>query len=157
MDLNKLNRPDSAQNQGVSGKQSNPILPEGLMSKINSLNNRTTANRLYAGYNNHNNWMQTASIDYAEIIKFFNEVIKDKETQNELFYSLHNICVNRLNAMFTAFGVFNEQSSYINLKIIDKIGSTFTSRILINGFFTNTSLLCLSNSSLPGTCLKYHS
>ena len=135
LDLNKLKSTDNNESRSSGAPQTNPILPEGLVSKINSLNNRTTANRMYAGYS-RTNWMQTASIDYAEIIKFLNEVIKDKDTQGELFYSLHNICVNRLNAMFTAFGVFNEQSNYINLKIIDKIGSTFTSRILINGHET---------------------
>lgn len=132
LDLNKIKKTENSESQSVTGKLSNPIIPDGLVSRINSLNNRTTANRLYAGYG-HSNWMQTASVDYAEVIKFFNEVVKDKDTQNELFYSLHNICVNRLNAMFTALGIYNERSSYINLKIIDKIGSTFTSRILING------------------------
>ena len=136
LDFNKVtDNNKSSENKGINTNQSNPIIPAGLVSKINSLNNRTTANRLYAGYN-QKSWIPAENIDYNEIIKFINEVIKDKETQNELFYSLHNIFVNKMNAMFTAFGLFNEQSSYINLKIIDKIGSTFTSRVLINGHDT---------------------
>ena len=50
-----------------------------------------------------------------------------------MFYSLHNIFINKLNASFSAFGLYHEQSKCINFKIIDKIGSTFTSRVLING------------------------
>ena len=116
-------------------KQSNPILTSDIVSKINSLNTRTTANRFYGGYNQQN-WKPAQHTDVMEILRCFNEVIKDKETQNELFYSLHNIFVNKLNAMFSAFGTYNEQSKCINLKIIDKIGSTFSSRVLINGHHT---------------------
>lgn len=122
----------NAEHQGFERKQSNPIIPSGLISKINSINNRTTANRMYAGYNNKT-WRTYENIDYQEVIKFINEVIRGKETQNELFYSLHNIFINKLNASFSAFGLYHEQSKCINFKIIDKIGSTFTSRVLING------------------------
>lgn len=122
----------NAEHQGFEKKQSNPIIPSGLISKINSINNRTTANRMYAGYNNKT-WRTYENIDYQEVIKFINEVIRGKETQNELFYSLHNIFINKLNASFSAFGLYHEQSKCINFKIIDKIGSTFTSRVLING------------------------
>ena len=122
----------NAEHQGFERKQSNPIIPSGLISKINSINNRTTANRMYACYNNKT-WRTYENIDYQEVIKFINEVIRGKETQNELFYSLHNIFINKLNASFSAFGLYHEQSKCINFKIIDKIGSTFTSRVLING------------------------
>lgn len=111
--------------------QSNPIIPSGLISKINSANNRTTANKMYAGYN-YKSWRSAESIDYPELIKFINEIMAGKETQNELFYSLHNIFANKLNATFSAYGLYNSQSNCINFKIIDKIGSTFASRIILN-------------------------
>ena len=117
---------------GVESKHSNPIIPSGLISKINTINNRTTANRMYAGYN-QKAWRTSENIDYHEVIKFINEVTYNKDNKNELFYSLHNIFVNKLNASFSAFGLYCEQSNCINFKIIDKIGSTFTSRILLNG------------------------
>ncbi|MBS4759296.1 MAG: diguanylate cyclase [Clostridium sp.] len=140
---------------GIPIKHSNPIIPNGLISKINTINNRTTANRMYAGYN-QKSWRTSENIDYQEVIKFINEVTQGKETQNELFYSLHNIFVNKLNSTFTAFGLYSEQSKCINFKIIDKIGSTFTSRILINGsenpvekaFLSKTPSYVSSNSFL---------
>ena len=123
---------NSTDNNRVEQKQSNPIIPTGLISKINNINNRTTANRMYAGYNTRI-WKTAESIDYQELIKYVNEILIGKESQNELFYSLHNIFTNKLNASFSAFGLYNSQSNCINFKIIDKIGSTFSSRILING------------------------
>lgn len=124
-DVKKVNR----------SSQSNPIIPNDIVSKINSMGTRTTTNRFYGGYNQQN-WKPSGQVDIQEILRYLNEVTKDKETQNELFYSLHNIFVNKMNSMFTAFGTYNEQSNCINLKIIDKIGSTFSSRILINGHET---------------------
>lgn len=145
---------DSAK-QGLETKHSNPIIPNGLISKINSINSRTTANRLYAGYN-QKSWRTSENIDYQEVIKFINEVTQGKDTQNELFYSLHNIFVNKLNSTFTAFGLYHEQSNCINFKIIDKIGSTFTSRVVLNdsgnpvehAFRTKSSMFVPSNSFL---------
>ena len=87
---------------------------------------------MYAGYN-QKAWRTSENIDYHEVIKFINEVTYNKDNKNELFYSLYNIFVNKLNAGFSAFGLYCEQSNCINFKIIDKIGSTFTSRILLNG------------------------
>lgn len=123
---------NSTDNNRLEQKQSNPIIPNGLISKINNINNRTTANRMYAGYNTKI-WKTAESIDYQELIKYVNEILIGKESQNELFYSLHNIFTNKLNASFSAFGLYNSQANCINFKIIDKIGSTFSSRILING------------------------
>ena len=142
------------QDIGFEQKQSNPIIPSGLISKINNINNRTTANRMYANYNK--SWKTSENIDYQEVIKFINEILIGKETQNELFYSLHNIFTNKLNATFSAFGLYNEQANCINFKIIDKIGSTFSSRILINGsdtpvekaFITRTTQFAQSSNFL---------
>lgn len=126
------NNTDTAQGQkGFTQNHSNPIIPSGLISKINTINNRTTANKMYAGYNK--SWRTSENIDYQEVIKFINEVTQGKESQSELIYSLHNIFTNKLNSSFTAFGLYCKQSNCINFKIIDKIGSTFTSRVLING------------------------
>ena len=119
-------------NISVDKKHSNPIIPNGLISKINSINNHTTSNRMYAGYNNKM-WRISENVDYEELIKFLNEVTEKKETQNELFYSLHNVFTNKLSATFSALGLYCKQSNCINFKIVDKIGSTFSSRIIING------------------------
>ena len=65
---------NSTDNNRVEQKQSNPIIPTGLISKINNINNRTTANRMYAGYNTRI-WKTAESIDYQELIKYVNEIL----------------------------------------------------------------------------------
>lgn len=106
----------------------NPISNNGIIARINSLNNRTTANRMYGGYN-HALQSSFTTVDYADLIQSLNEVLKNKTNINDFFYSIHNIFSNKLNCFFTAFGSYHTQSNYINLKLIDKIGGTYSSRI----------------------------
>lgn len=105
----------------------NPI-NNGIIARINSLNNRTTVNKLYSGYSQSpvNNY---SAVDYADLIQSLNEVLKNKSNINDFFYSIHNILSSKLNCFFTAFGSYNIQSNYINLKLIDKIGGTYSSRV----------------------------
>lgn len=107
----------------------NPISNNGIIARINSLNSKTTTNKMYVGYNQnlYNNFYST--IDYQDLIQSLNEVLKNKTNINDFFYSIHNILANKLNCFFTAFGNYHTQSNYINLKLIDKIGGTYSSRI----------------------------
>lgn len=108
---------------------SNPISNNGIIARINSLNTRTTSNKMYGGYNQNPHTTAFSSIDYPDVLQSLNEVLKNKVTINDFFYSMHNIFANKLNCHFTALGVFQPQANYINLKLIDKIGGTYSSRI----------------------------
>lgn len=108
---------------------SNPINNNGIIARINSLNTRNTVNKTYGGYN-HNPIKNTFSnIDYPDLLQSLNEVLKNKTNINDFFYSVHNVLTNTIQSNFTALGVYHNQSNYINLKLIDKIGGTYTSRI----------------------------
>ncbi|MFA7657879.1 MAG: diguanylate cyclase [Candidatus Gastranaerophilaceae bacterium] len=107
---------------------SNPINNNGIIARINSLNSRTNINKMHGGYNQNPRTI-ISSIDYPDLIQSLNEVLKNKTSVNDFFYSVHNILANKLNCYFTAFGVYNNQSNYINLKLIDKMGGTYSSRV----------------------------
>lgn len=106
----------------------NPINNNGIIARINSLNKKTITNKTYGGYNQNPRTM-FSTVDYPDLIQSLNEVLKNKENVNDFFYSIHNILANKLNCHFTAFGSYHTQSNYINLKLIDKIGGTYSSRI----------------------------
>lgn len=111
-----------------TSSSSNPINNNGIIARINSLNTRTTTNRTYGGYNQN----QTASfstIDYPDLIQSLNSVLKNKTNINDVFYSINNVLTNKLNCFFSALGVFQPQANYINLKLLDKIGGAYSSRI----------------------------
>lgn len=108
--------------------QSNPINNNGIIARINSLNSRTSVNKMYGTYTQNTRTL-FAAVDYQELIQSLNDVLKNKTNVNDFFYSIHNILANKLNCFFTAFGSYNEHANYINLKLIDKIGGTYSSRI----------------------------
>ncbi len=110
-----------------------PINNNGIIARINSLNNRTIVNKTYNACN-YNPSKIISTIDYPDLIQSLNENLKSKININDFFYSIHSILVNKLNCFFTAFGSCNSQSNYINLKLMDKIGGTYSSRI----FFSET-------------------
>ena len=83
---------------------------------------------MYGGYN-QNPVNSFSSVDYPDLIQSLNEVLRNKTNINDFFYSAHNVLTNSLQTNFTALGVFQNQSNYINLKLIDKIGGTYSSRI----------------------------
>lgn len=107
---------------------SNPINNNGIIARINSLNTRTSFNKTYGGYN-QNPRTTFATIDYPELLQSLNEVLKNKTNMNDFFCSVHHILTNKLNASFVALGVYQIQPNYINLKLVDKIGGTYSSRI----------------------------
>ena len=107
---------------------SNPINNNGIIARINSLNNKTNVNKMYGGYNQNPRTM-FATADYPDLIQSLNDVLKNKTNVNDFFYSIHNILANKLNCFFTAFGSYHPQANYINLKLIDKIGGTYSSRV----------------------------
>lgn len=107
----------------------NPINNNGIIARINSLNTHTKANKIYGGHNHLYRATTSSTLDYGDLIQSLSEVLKNKSNINDFFYSIHNILANKLNCFFTAFGSYHTQSNYINLKLIDKIGGTYSSRI----------------------------
>lgn len=107
----------------------NPI-NNGIIARINSLNNSTIPSKTYGSINRAFKTNYT-TVDYSEIIRTLDEVLKNKTNTDDFFYSLHNVLSNKLNCYFSAFGLFHEKANYINLNLVDKIGGKYSSRIFI--------------------------
>lgn len=108
--------------------KSNPINYNGIIARINSLNNKTIPNKSCSGFNQNPRTIYNA-VDYPDLIQALSEASKNKTNLNDYFYSLNNILVTKLNCLFSAFGIYQPQSNYINLKLVDRLGSTYSSRI----------------------------
>ncbi len=108
---------------GVNAVFSNPIIR-------NTQNTRTTANKLYGGYA-QNGPYRASAYNYNEVLKCLNESFADKKEIEDVLYSLHNVLTSKLQTNFTSFGLLNRQADAINIRLIDKIGSTYSSKILL--------------------------
>ena len=107
-------------------KTSNPIDNQRIMP----LNTRTSANRLYSGYTHSNN--KITDINYNEIINTLNSTFINQTDPISLFYLIHNQVCSKIGINFSALGIYNQNSNYINVKLIDKTGSSYNSMIMLN-------------------------
>ena len=136
---------------------SNPITAQKAMPQ----NNRTSANRLYGGYSSNLN-TKNLNINYKQTLKIINEVLMQKSDIGQLFYMLHNVLSANMQANFSAIGLLNAQSNCVNVKLIDKIGSIYNTKIMLNddtnplikSYLTKTIQTCQDNKFLRANYLS---
>ena len=114
----------------LKNRVSNPITDTGIIARINNINAQKTNNRLYSGY--ASNTVSKKSADFTGFINEFNSVLKDKHTVSDLLGTMHTLFTDKLNCLFTACGLFHEKSNCINLKLQNKFGSTYSSKIFMS-------------------------
>ncbi len=112
----------------VTKKVTNPIKNIGLIAKINALNGKQNINKSSVTYTEK----PSQTVNYSEIIKSLNDIITSSNNPDSLFFECSKLFANRLNVSFTSLGIINYQSNCINIKLSDKIGSTYTSRVFLS-------------------------
>ena len=132
-----LNSKDTLRNQEKEilynkSLTSNPISGTGFMPRMNVSSARTTSNRLYGGYITGNNDRIFAAADYREVITALQVALKGKTNTADFYNSLHSLLINKMGAQFTAVGIFQEKSKCINIKLTDKVGGTYSSRVFLS-------------------------
>ncbi|MDO5304394.1 MAG: diguanylate cyclase [bacterium] len=109
-------------------KVSNPIKRTGLVAKINALNSKVSSKSSESTFTEK----PSTAINYPEFIKLLSEVISTKNNTHDLFFACHKLFRSKLNNVYTSLGVINQKSNCINIKLADKIGSVFSSRVFLN-------------------------
>lgn len=122
----------------------NPISGAGFMPRMSASVARTTSNRLYGGYNSNNTDRVFATTDFREIISSLSSTLKGKTNIADFYSSLHSLLVNKLGAQFSAIGLFQEKSKCINIKLTDKVGGTYSSRVFLSDD-TNPIVECFNS------------
>lgn len=92
---------------------------------------RTSSNKLYSQGSARGSVSKQANIGFQEVMRLVNDAFLNKNDLGQLFYSLHNIMANRLQVSFSAVGIYNKHSNCVNTKLIDKIGSTYTTKTVM--------------------------
>lgn len=109
---------------------SSPIEQVGLVGRfVADLTQHSTANRLFGGYNNYIS-KNKSNDNLNNILKNINESTH-KKNSIDFFYAIHNIFLNSLNTFFTGFGVLNESKEYVDFKLVNNSGATYSNRIFM--------------------------
>ena len=118
----------SSQNQIAT----NPIDKGGLVAKINVLGSGINSGKMTHTFVNHHNDKTYGAVDYAGFIKETNEIVKNHKTLRESLSAFHNMFINRLNCNYTALGLINEQSSTIEIKLLDKNSNVYSYKVFMS-------------------------
>ena len=104
-----------------------PLSAAKLVAKVNSLSDSPIAPQKKQ-IRQSMMLPQKAEIDYKSII---NEIstITTLQDINAYYLAVHKILTTYLNCSFTAYGLYNETSKCINLKLIDKNDNVYSSKI----------------------------
>lgn len=143
---------------------SDPIIQNtsNIVAKINNFNTNKTSNRMYRnGYINGN---YNRIIDYSDIVHSLNSALSDKISVQDLFVSVHKLFMEKLNHIFTAFGIYHEKSKCINMKLFNSMGTTYTSKIFMSDdanpvikCFNSRKSLCYDNNKFLNIPYLYNS
>ena len=117
-----------------------------IVAKINNANMVKSANKMYGGYLTNTLSSHTKSVDYISMIRELNTALINKSTLNDLFTAFNNILMSRLRCSFVAFGIYNDKSKCINLKLTSSMGRTYSSKIFLSET-DNPVIQCFMNSS----------
>ncbi len=126
----------------------NSVFSNPINSKVQA-HTSTSANRLYGGYSNQN-YTKQLNINYQEILKFINDAFSSKNELGQLFYSIHNILSTRMQINCSALGLVNKQSKCVNIKLVDKVGSTYSSKIMLSDA-ENPIVKCVQTKKMQRT------
>lgn len=104
-----------------------PLSAAKLVAKVNSLATAPSAPRR-SFLNANISAPQKVNVDYKSMVDKLSEITSASDA-NSFYLAVHKILTQYLNCSFTAFGLFNETSKCINLKLIDKTENVYSSKI----------------------------
>jgi len=133
-----------------------------LVATINNFNANKSNNRLYSGYANNPIKSQTA-INSNEIANAVGSALNNRSELSELFIAVHNALAEKMNCVFTGFGLYHETSKCIDFKLYSKIGGTYSSKVfqsdsenpILQCYETQKSILLNDNKFLNIPYLKH--
>ena len=123
---NNLSSQTSISTNPIAGNSS------GIVAKINILGSGMNTSTSSHTFLNHHNEKSYGVIDYAGFIKEVNDIISQNFQLKDFLNSFHNLFINRLNCGYTAIGLINEQSTYINIRLLDKNSNVYSFKIFNN-------------------------
>ena len=107
-----------------------PILQENLVSKVNELtmNSAVSSHLNVTGATYPNEKKNTLSYKYV-----VDELVKINHISNigEFYNKIYSIIANANDSKFYAIGIYKEKSNCINLRLQDKLGNNYSTKIFL--------------------------
>ena len=107
-----------------------PIFPEKLVSRVNALTLNSTANSIINPKNLVFNNEKSSTLKYKNVVE---ELLNLSDIGNLTEYHdrIYSIISKTIDSRFYAIGLYKEQSNCINLRLQDKLGNNYSSKIFL--------------------------
>ena len=105
-----------------------PLTASKLVAKVNLLSSTSASSRVSALSALANRVKNNESNTYKQVVDAMLSIVPAKDVA-EFYLRLHRILIKYLGSSFTAFGLYNEMSQCINLKLVDKADNVFVSKV----------------------------
>ena len=130
MEENKVtNKPDKIINK-LNKSVTSPISQSKLVSKVNALTSSSTNNALVNPQNIVFNAEKGSTLNYKYVV---DELVKLTciKNINEFYNKIYSIISQNVDSSFYAIGLFKEKSNCINLRLQDKLGNNFSTKVFL--------------------------
>ena len=130
MNQDKLN--EKAQN--IVNKETKPVtspISQGkLVSKVNALTSNAATTSLINPHAIVFNNEKGSTLNYKYVV---DELVKLSTVDNtsEFYNKIHSIILQSIDSSFMAIGLFKEKSNCINLRLQDKLGNCFSTKVFM--------------------------
>ncbi len=116
----------------INGKApvTSPLSQEKLVSKVNSLTFNNYANSLGNPQNKVFNTEKSLTLNYKYVV---DELIKITEvfSVNEFYSKIYSIITQNIDSGFMAVGLLKQKSKCINLRLQDKLGNVYSTKVFL--------------------------
>ena len=107
-----------------------PISPGKLVSKVNALTSNLKTNQIQSPQNLVFNTEKNSSLNYKQIV---DELITLSEIDNinDYYNKIYSMISQNIDSSFFAIGLFKDQSNCINLRLQDKLGNNYSTKVFL--------------------------
>lgn len=125
-----VNNSENLIHQNAPKTVSSPISQEKLVSKVNALINNSSVNQLLNPQNMVFNNEKSSTLNYKSIIDGLVN-ISNASSAMEFQNKIYSLITQNIDSSFFAIGLFKEKSNCINLRLHDKIGNNFSTKVFM--------------------------
>ena len=127
---NKINTNIENNENIKKGNMTSPISQKRLVSKVNALTSSSQQNLTIKPQNIVFNNEKGSTLNYKFVV---DELVKTSGITNiaEFYTKIYSIISSNIDSSFFAVGLFKEKSNCINLRLQDKLGNNFSTKVFL--------------------------
>ena len=114
----------------ISKPVTSPISQGKLVSKVNALTLNSSANHIMNPQNMVFNNEKSTTLNYKQVVDGLTK-ITNIENSTDFYNKIYALITQNIDSSFFAIGLFKEKSNCINLRLQDKLGNNFSTKVFL--------------------------